>query len=240
MTHVAVVHCETTTGVLNPIDDIAHVVARNSRALLIDAMSSFGVCPIDAATTPFDAVAASSNKGLQGSPGMGFVIAKESALRQAAGNSDTLVLDLHGQWAGLEKNGQWRFTPPTHTLLALSAALDELEAEGGPSARRARYTALCTQLRSGMQKLGFVPLLADDEQAPTIVTFKEPKHKRYDFEQFYKLLALHGYVIYPGKLTKGASFRVGCIGHLSASDMAGFLAAVEAVMAEMGVDSGMP
>jgi len=150
LTHVAVVHCETTTGVANPLAEIAEVVAACGRRLLIDAMSAFGVLPL-AASLPFDAVAASSNKGLEGPPGIAFVLARTAALEASAGRATSLVLDLHDQWRGLESSGQWRFTPPTHVLLGLARALDELEAEGGAAARRARYEANRDCLVAGMR-----------------------------------------------------------------------------------------
>ena len=120
VTHVALVQCETTTGVLNDVPAIAAVVAAAGRKLLLDAMSAFGVIPLDPRSTPFEAVAASSNKALEGSPGLAFVIARKEALEASKGNADTTVLDLYDQWRGFESNGQWRFTPPTHCVLALA------------------------------------------------------------------------------------------------------------------------
>lgn len=233
-THVAVVSCETTTGVWNPVQDIALAVADHSKSLLIDAMSSFGVMDIPA-DLPFDAMAASSNKGLQGSPGLGFVLAREAALERSNGNARTLALDLYQQWKGFEKSGEWRFTPPTHCLLALAQALDEFEAEGGATARKKRYQANCDVLVSGMRKRGFQTILGSEVQTPVIVTFQMPTHESFVFRDFYDRLAERGYVIYPGKLTAAPTFRVGCIGHMVARDMDGFLLAVDAVLSEMQV-----
>lgn len=232
--HVAVVHCETTTGVVNDVRRIATVVQAAGRRLLIDAMSAFGVLPLDS-RMPFDAVAASSNKGLQGSPGLAFVIARKSALEEARYNADSLVLDLYAQWKGFEKNGQWRFTPPTHCVLALSRALDELTAEGGVRGRFARYTANCATLVNGMRALGFRTLLPDAVQAPVIVTFHMPADPAFVFDDFYARLAASGFIIYPGKLTERPSFRVGCIGHVEPRDLQQFLGAVSEVVEEMGV-----
>jgi len=231
---VAIVACETTTGVLNPVSDIADLVASHGKRLLIDAMSSFGVVDIDA-SVPFDAIAASSNKGLQGSPGLAFVVARKDALAECAGNAETLVLDLYAQWRGFETTGEWRFTPPTHCMLSLSQALDEFEFEGGTEGRCARYKANCETLVEGMRKLGFQTIVSDEAQAPVIVTFRLPDDPHFVFEDFYDRLAAKGYTIYPGKLTVEPSFRVGCIGHIFKSDMHGFLEAARITLKEMGV-----
>ena len=235
ITHVAAVQCETTSGILNPIEEIADVVARQRRSLLIDAMSAFGALPLDARTTPFDAVVASSNKCLEGTPGVGFCIVRREALEACEGNSLSLSLDLHDQWQAMERNGQWRFTPPTHVILALDQALTEFEAEGGVEGRGGRYRDNCRILVEGMRALGFETLLPDDLQAPIIVTFRMPADPRFDFETFYDALRRRGYVIYPGKLTVAPSFRIGCIGRLGAEQMKGALSAIETTLKEMGV-----
>jgi 2-aminoethylphosphonate-pyruvate transaminase len=240
LTHVFVVHCETTSGVLNPIADVAAVVARAGRRLLIDAMSAFGALPLDAREIAFDAVAASSNKCIEGVPGVGFVICSQAALAAAKGNTHSLSLDLHDQWTAMEKTAQWRFTPPIQVIVAFEQALREHEAEGGVAGRGARYRDNCRLLVEGMRALGFETLLPDALQAPIIVTFRMPADPRFQFESFYDRLREKGYVIYPGKLTVADSFRIGCIGRLGAPEMNGALAAVKAVMAEMGVKSGAP
>ena len=240
ITHVAAVHCETTSGILNPIEGIAAVTAAGGRRLLIDAMSSFGALPLDAREVPFDAVAASANKCLEGVPGVSFALVSEQALRAAEGNAPALSLDLYDQWAGMERTGQWRFTPPTHVLAALDQALDEHEAEGGVLGRAMRYRANCRILIEGMRALGFETLLPDDLQAPIIVTFRMPADRRFAFDGFYDRLRAKGYVIYPGKLTVAPSFRIGCIGRIGPDEMRGALAAVRATLAEMGVASGRP
>ncbi len=235
ITHVLVVHCETTSGILNPVEAIAEVVAKRDRRLIIDAMSSFGAIPLDASVVPFDALIASSNKCLEGVPGAGFAIIRKDALEAAKGNSHSLSLDLHDQWVAMEGNGQWRFTPPTHVIVALDAAIEQFEEEGGVAGRNARYSANCRALVGGMRRLGFATLLPDDLQAPIIVTFKMPADAAFDFEAFYDRLKDRNYVIYPGKLTVAPSFRVGCIGHLGVAQIEGALRAVEEVLAEMGV-----
>jgi 2-aminoethylphosphonate-pyruvate transaminase len=240
ITHVAAVYCETTSGILNPIADIAGIVARHRRGLLIDAMSAFGALPLDARQVPFDAMMASSNKCLEGVPGVGFAVIRKAALEKAKGNAHALSLDLYDQWQAMEKNGQWRFTPPTHVIFAFAAALDQFEAEGGVAGRHKRYAANCKLLVDGMRAMGFETLLPDALQAPIIVTFKMPADPAFDFQAFYDALSRRGYVIYPGKLTVAPSFRIGCIGHLDADVMNGALGAIRQAIKEMGVRTGAP
>jgi 2-aminoethylphosphonate-pyruvate transaminase len=240
ITHVAVVHCETTSGILNPLAEVAAAVARAGRRLLIDAMSAFGAIPCDAGEIAFDALASSCNKCLEGVPGAAFVICRRSALEQAAGNAHSLSLDLHDQWAAMEQTGQWRFTPPTHVIAALDRALAEHAAEGGVEGRGARYRRNCRVLVDGMRAMGFETLLPDALQAPIIVTFHTPTDPRFEFKTFYDRLAKSGYLIYPGKLTKADSFRIGCIGRLTDDDMRGALAAIREALEEMGVGVPMP
>ena len=235
ITHVAVVHSETTSGILNPLTEIARVVERCGRGLLVDAMSAFGAVPLDAREVRFDAVCASSNKCLEGVPGMGFCIAREEALADTKGNSPSLSLDLHDQWRAMQASGQWRFTPPTHVILAFGQALDEFDREGGVEGRGARYRANCALLVEGMRALGFRPLLPDRLQAPNIVTFHMPENRKFVFERFYGLMREQGYVIYPGKLTQADSFRMGCIGRLDQDHMRGALAAVRHALDRLGI-----
>lgn len=236
ITHVAVVHCETTSGILNPLAEVAAAVARAGRRLLIDAMSAFGALRCDAREVHFDALASSFNKCIEGVPGAAFVICRRQALEAAAGNAHSVSLDLHDQWTYMERTGQWRFTPPTHVLAAFDRALDEHAAEGGVEARGARYQRNCRVLVDGMRAMGFRPLLPDALQAPIIVTFHTPADPRFEFKTFYDRLAQRGYLIYPGKLTVADSFRIGCIGRLTEDDIRGALAAIRAVLEEMGID----
>jgi 2-aminoethylphosphonate-pyruvate transaminase len=230
ITDVFLVHCETTSGILNPLEKIAAVVKSSGRRFILDAMSSFGGIPIDLSHTPIDVLAASSNKCLEGVPGVGFVLARNDLMTASKGCSPSLCLDLHDQWRVLEDTGQWRFTPPTHVLAALDAALDTLETENGVTGRFARYWENCRILVDGLRMLGFETLLPDTIQAPIIVTFREPADPAYDFNAFYAALQHHGFSIYPGKLTEQPSFRVGCIGRVTATDMTRFVAAVEDVL----------
>ena len=236
---VALVHCETTSGILNPVAAVADVVAAGQR-LLLDSMSAFGALPTDAARVPFVALAASANKCLQGVPGLAFVISETQRLAACAGHAPSLSLDLEAQWRAMEKNGQWRFTPPTHVVAALDQALAEHEAEGGVAGRHGRYARNCAVLMEGMRALGFRPLLPDRLQAPIIVTFHMPEHPRFDFERFYEALKKDGYVIYPGKLAMADSFRIGCIGDIDETDMVGALEAVRRSLDAMGVSLDAP
>ena len=240
ITDVALVHCETTTGILNPLAEIATAVSAAGRRLHVDAMSSFGGIPIDLARLPVTSLAASANKCLEGAPGAGFVIVRDDHLARCAGNAHAVSLDLHAQWAGLEANGQWRFTPPTHVLAALGRALDALDEEGGVAGRFARYWESCRTLVEGMRGLGFETLLEDAVQAPIIVTFRAPADPAWRFQDFYDRLAERGFVIYPGKLAQVESFRVGCIGAFRADTMTRFVETAGAVLREMGVASSAP
>lgn len=237
ITHVFVVQCETTSGILNPVVEVGAIVERHGRRLLIDAMSAFGALPLDAGQVRFDAVAASSNKCIEGVPGLGFVIARESALAECKGNATTLVLDLYDQWQSFTKTGQYRFTPPIHVIVSFHQALKEFQEEGGQPGRGRRYSENCRVLIDGMRELGFTPLLPERLQAPIIVTFHMPKKPKFDFQTFYDSLKERGYVIYPGKLTVADSFRIGCIGRLNADHMRGALAAVAGVLREMGISN---
>ena len=227
LTHVALVHCETTTGLLNPLAEVAEVVAAAGRRLLLDAMSSLGAIGIDLRAVPTTAVLASSNKCLEGVPGIGFALVEQAALARCAGVSPSLSLDLHDQWRGLEKDGQWRFTPPVQVVAALVEALRQLETEGGPPARLGRYRENCRTLLSGMRRLGFEPFLDDSVQAPIIVTFRMPdRGPTWRFASLYDALAARGFLIYPGKLTRAETFRIGCIGALDRLDFERLLVAV--------------
>lgn len=236
ITHVAQVHCETGAGILNDLAGIAQVCARRNVGLIVDAMSSFGALPIDVRTVPFDALVAASGKCLEGVPGMGFVVMKKSVLERCAGNSHSLALDLHDQYQYMLKTTQWRYTPPTHVVAALRAAVDQFIEEGGQPARLARYTDNCRTLVAGMQRLGFRPYLKQDVQAPIIVTFHAPADPNYDFKRFYAAVRARGYILYPGKLTQVETFRVGCIGAIDANEMRNVVTAVADAVRELDTD----
>lgn len=235
ITHVAQVHCETGTGLLNPLAEIARVVARQGRSLIIDAMSSFAAIEIDVRSMPFDALIAASGKCLEGVPGMGFVIIRQTQLEASAGRCHSLAMDLYDQWVYLQKTTQWRYTPPTHVVAALHQALAQFQEEGGLAARRARYAANCAALKEGMRGLGLTPFLRPEVQSDIIVTFHAPAHPHYNFSVFYQGVRDRGFILYPGKLTQVETFRVGCIGALTPKDIHQVVQAVAATLSEMGV-----
>lgn len=240
ITHVAIVQCETTSGVLNPVAEVAQIVADAGKRMLVDAMSAFGALDLDSRKVQYDALAASSNKCIEGVPGLGFVLSRISALEKTQGNAHALTLDLFDQWQNIEKTKQYRFTPPIHCIVAFDQALAEHEAEGGVAGRGGRYRNNCKILVDGMRRMGFETLLPDHLQAPIIVTFHMPADANFVFQTFYDKLRERNFVIYPGKLTVADSFRIGCIGRLGETEMKAFLAAVTAVLADMNVASGAP
>jgi 2-aminoethylphosphonate-pyruvate transaminase len=240
ITHVAQVHCETSAGILNPLPEIAAVVAARGRRLIIDAMSSYAAIALDARSVPFDALVAASGKCLEGVPGMGFVIARRSELAAATGNSHSLALDLADQWVYMQRTGQWRYTPPTHVMAALRAAIDQFFTEGGQPARLARYRRNCDALLSGMRALGFESFLPSACQAPIIVTFHAPPDPAYEFGAFYERVRDQGFILYPGKLTSLETFRVGCIGAIGEQVLRDAVTAVGQVLRQMGVRSISP
>jgi len=238
ITHVAVVHCETGAGVLNPLHEIALVAARHGCGLIIDAMSSFGAIEIDARKTPFDAVIAASGKCLEGVPGMGFVVVRRSTLEKCEGNCHSLSMDLYDQWVYMEKTTQWRFTPPTHVVAALDEAIAQYIEEGGLAARGGRYARNCKALVDGLAALGLRSFLDQSIQAPIIVTFHAPDDANYDFKTFYQEVKKRGYILYPGKLTQVETFRVGCMGHFGEAGIPGAVEAIGQTLKAMGIRQG--
>ena len=232
---VAVVHCETTTGILNPIQGIGRIVQGAGRRYIVDAMSSFGAIPIDVPGCGIDYLVSSANKCIEGVPGFAFVLARKEALLATEGYARSLSLDLLAQWKGLETDGQFRFTPPTHALLAFRQALRELEAEGGVPGRAQRYRTNFETLIHGMQALGFQAYLKPDDASSIITTFHYPPDPHFHFEDFYQRLHDKGYAIYPGKISDAACFRIGTIGRIFASDVRALVAAMRDTLAEMGV-----
>ena len=240
ITHVLAIHCETSSGILNPVPEIAEATFARGRKLLIDAMSAFGAVPLEVSKIPFEAMVSSANKCIEGVPGFGFVIAKKSALEAAKGNSHSLSLDIHAQWAAMEKTGQWRFTPPTHVVAAFLEALKTHKAEGGVAGRGARYARNRDVMVAGMRELGFETLLDDRWLSPIIVTFFCPADEKFEFSRFYELMKEKGFIIYPGKLTVVDSFRIGCIGRMDEHVMRRVVAAAKQSLEEMGVATAAP
>lgn len=235
VTHVALVHCETSSGIVNPAEAVGAVVARRGRVFLLDAMSSFGGMGLDLEAAGVDFLVSSANKCIEGVPGFALVLARRERLLEAEGRARSLSLDLVAQWRGLEADGQFRFTPPTHALLAFRQALRELEAEGGIPARGARYRESQQALVAGMEALGFVPYLPSPLQGPIITSFRCPADPAFRFGDFAARLADRGLVIYPGKLTRADCFRIGSIGRLGVTEVRRLLAAVAEVLRELGI-----
>ena len=234
-THVAMVHLETTTGILNPVDQIAQIVRGRGCRFILDAMSSFGGVAIDLKRVGVDYLVASANKCLESVPGFAFVIAQRQALESSRGCARSVSLDLFEQWQGFERNGQFRFTPPTHALLAFAQALGELRDEGGVTARAERYRANHEALLAGMRRLGFREYVAPERQSDIITSFRYPEDEAFVFEEFYRRLAEKGMIIYPGKVSRANCFRIGTIGRISAEDVERLVSAIRDVLREMDV-----
>jgi 2-aminoethylphosphonate-pyruvate transaminase len=240
ITHVLAIHCETSSGILNPVQEIADATHAAGRKLLIDSMSAFGAVELNFDDMKYQAMVSSANKCIEGVPGFGFVIARKGALEAAKGNCHSLSLDMYEQWATMNKTGQWRFTPPTHVVAAFLVALKAHAAEGGVAGRGARYTKNRDVMVAGMRKLGFETLLHDRWLSPIIVTFFCPADDKFEFSQFYNLMKQKGFIIYPGKLTIVDSFRIGCIGQMDEHVMRDVVMAAKETLAEMGVANASP
>ena len=240
ITHVLVIHCETSSGILNPVAEIAAATRAAGRQLLVDSMSAFGAVPISPADIPFEAMVSSANKCIEGVPGFGFVFVRKDALAASKGNSHSLSLDVHAQWAAMEKTGQWRFTPPTHVVAAFLEAMRIFNEEGGVTARGARYARNRDVLVAGMRENGFETLLDHAWLSPIIVTFFCPRDAAFTFTLFYELMKTAGFIIYPGKLTVVDSFRIGCIGRMDHHVMADVVDAAAEALKTMGVASAAP
>ena len=232
---VVSVHCETTSGIINPIEKIGQIVSKYGRCYFVDSMSAFGAVPLDFEAAHIDFLVSSANKCIEGVPGFGFCVCRREALLATRGWSRTLSLDLLGQWEGLEKNGQFRFTPPTHTILAFRQALRELEQEGGVTGRAARYEENYRTLVTGMRSFGFVEYVDPELQGYIITSFRYPEDVNFQFEKFYDLLNEAGFVIYPGKVSDADCFRIGNIGRINKGDVEGLLEAIKDALAKMGV-----
>jgi len=240
ITHVVAIHCETSSGILNPVAEISAATYAAGRKLLIDSMSAFGAVALEPDTIRFEAIVSSANKCIEGVPGFGFVLATKAELAASKGRSHSLSLDIHAQWDYMNKTGQWRFTPPTHVVAAFLEALRLHKLEGGVAGRGARYENNRDVLVAGMRRLGFETLLADNWLSPIITTFFCPADPAFEFTRFYDLLKHKGFIIYPGKLTAVESFRIGCIGQMDANTMRAVVAAVGETLTELGVASATP
>jgi 2-aminoethylphosphonate-pyruvate transaminase len=232
---VAIVHCETTSGIMNPIEPIGRIAHRHGKRYFVDSMSAFGAVPFDFARCGIDYLVSSSNKCLEGVPGFAFVICRRNALLETDGWARTVSLDLLAQWQGLERNGQFRFTPPTHAILAFGQALDELDQEGGVAGRAERYRRNYQCIVEGMREMGFREYVPAQRQGYIITSFHYPDDPSFDFARFYDALSDRGCLIYPGKVTKADCFRIGNIGRLNIEHMRALLKAIHQVLTELGI-----
>lgn len=232
ITHVVMVHCETTTGILNDIEMVGKLCSKYGKHFLVDTMSSFGGIEIPMKDYHIDVLVSSANKCIQGVPGFSFVIAHLPLLKSCEGQASTLSLDLYDQWKTMDKDGKWRFTSPTHTVLAFSKALDELHAEGGIPKRNKRYLENNTLLINNLDSIGFKSYIKKEWQSPIITTFLFPENN-FVFEDMYNYVKKRGYAIYPGKLTKIDTFRLGNIGEIYKEDIACLTAIFKDYMEEL-------
>jgi len=235
ITHVAAVHCETTTGVLNPIEHLGQITRRHGRTYIVDAMSSFGAYPIDFEASAIDFLISSANKCIEGVPGFSFVLCRRARLVATEGWARSLSLDLLGQLKGFEKNGQFRYTPPTHSILAFQQALNELDLEGGIAGRAARYQRNHQTLLAGMQALGFKSYLPLSVQSYIITSFIFPADPKFTFDAFYRRVSAKGHILYPGKISQADTFRIGNIGRLFEPDMRAVVHAIAETIEELGI-----
>lgn len=225
ITHVSMVHSETTSGILNDIESVARVVKPAGKVFIVDAMSSFGGVDIPVAEWGIDFIISSANKCIQGVPGFSFIICKLDQLMQCEGKAVSLSLDLYDQWKGMH-DGKWRFTSPTHVVLAFAKALEEMRQEGGIPARGRRYAENEKFLVSEMKKLGYKTYIDPAHQGPIITTFLYPDHCNYTFKEMYAFIKARGYAIYPGKVTEADTFRIGNIGEIYREDIEKLIAII--------------
>ncbi len=219
ITHVSMVHSETTSGILNDIAAVTKVVKSAGKTMIVDAMSSFGGVDIPVEALGIDFIISSANKCIQGVPGFSFIICNREKLMESRGKARSLSLDLYDQWETMEKDGKWRFTSPTHTVLVFAKAMEELEAEGGIPARSARYYGNNRLLIRKMKDMGIQTYIGEAHQGPIITTFLFPENHKFSFEEMYQYVKDRGYAIYPGKVTDADTFRIGNIGEIYEEDI---------------------
>ncbi len=235
ITHVMIVHCETSTGILNPLEDVAALCRAQGRGLLVDAVASFGAVPVEAQRLGILAVTVSSNKCMEGVPGIGWAIVQKQALESSKGQGRSLVLDLWDHNQHMDRTGLFRFTPPTHVLAAFAQACREHEAEGGVTARGARYRRNWQRLIDGMRQMGFTAVVPDDHASPIVATFREPEHPAFSFQALFEGMKRRGFIIFPGRLAMAGTFRIGCMGAVTEEDVGEAMQALSDSMAEMGI-----
>lgn len=219
ITHVSMVHSETTSGILNDIASVVKVVKAAGKTFIVDAMSSFGGVDIPVGELGIDFIISSANKCIQGVPGFSFIICNREKLMESKGKARSLSLDLYDQWKTMDKDGKWRFTSPTHVVLAFAQALKEMEEEGGIPARAKRYAENNKLLIERMAEMGIRPYIDSAHQGPIITTFFYPENHHFSFQEMYRYIKDRGYAIYPGKVTDADTFRIGNIGEIYKEDI---------------------
>lgn len=235
VTHLAVVHHETTTGLLNDIKSIGRLCKARGLQMIVDAVSSFGALPIDMREMHISYLASSANKNLQGLPGVSFVIAARDRLEDIKHRPRrSFYLDLYAHYEFLVLHRQTRFTPPVQAIYALKQAIVETKAEG-VAARYERYKRSWQTLIEGLDALGLKTVVPRECQANLITTVVEPDHPSYSFEDLHDYLYERGVTIYPGKLAEINSFRIGNIGNIDAEDIKRFLALLQDFLASRGI-----
>ncbi len=238
ITHLAMVHCETTTGLLNPAAEAGALARKYGKIYILDAMSSFGGVEMTMPDAGAHYLVSSANKCIQGVPGFGFVLAHRETFESTEGFARSLSLDLFDQWQTMEAGGKWRYTSPTHTVRAFAQALDELDLEGGVAARAARYRENHRLLVAGMEQIGFNALVDPQYQSHIITAFLYPRDTQFHFKTFYEAMKSRGFVLYPGKVSHADTFRIGTIGHVFPEDIRRLLHCVGEVVEELGIAIG--
>ena len=220
--HLALVHHETTTGMLNPVQEICDLSRRYNVEVIVDCMSSYAGIPIDIKKWDTGFLISSSNKCIQGMPGLVFVIFKKSLLPAIQNQKRSFYFDLYSQYTGFQKTGQMQYTPPVQVAYALRQAIDEYFAEGEMN-RWKRYRESWETLCSGLKQLGFQFLLPRQYESQILLAIIEPNHPAYNFDSMHDYLYQRGFTVYPGKGAKEATFRLSILGDLSKTDIEAFL-----------------
>jgi 2-aminoethylphosphonate-pyruvate transaminase len=242
ISHVGLVYSETSSGIVHDPVGVGRVVHAAGRRLLVDAVSAFGALPMDVSAQPeLDAVWFSTNKCLEGLPGITFTIVRADRLEGTAGRAGSWSFDLADVHAHhLRGPGVFRFTPPAQVMASFAVALDLFDAEGGRAARLARYRTNADTLRAGIIRIGLSPTLPAAVQGPIILNVDAPDDAAWTLQGFVDRLKAHGFLISNFHNTAHPTFRVGCIGALTAEDMSRFVGAVDATLTAMGIRNRAP
>jgi len=235
ISHLAIVHHETTTGMLNPVNEICKISNSFGIECIVDAMSSYAGIPINIKEMNADFLISSSNKCIQGMAGLSFVISRVSSLDKLNNIPPrSLYLDLLGQFQSLKKTNQMRFTPAVQIFYALEQALNEYFEETAIR-RYERYKNSYDVLIRGLKDLGFKLYLPDHLHSKLLTTIYEPTNSAYSFNEMHDYLYEKGYTIYPGKCNNENTFRIANIGQIDQTDIIGFIEKLEAYLIKYGI-----